>query len=74
VSGDFNGDGAVNGSDFVLWQRGYGSTGIDLAADANGDGRVDTDDLNIWQTNFGRVGGVALSVVPEPGGQFFFYP
>jgi len=68
---DFDGDGFVNGNDFLVWQRGVG-TGTSLVdGDANGDGAVDAADLAIWEVQFGSpavmgsssVTGVA---VPEP--------
>lgn len=56
IAGDFNGDGDVDGSDFLAWQRGYpGSlTGADLAS---------------WQQNFGWGVPAApnLQTIPEPG-------
>ncbi|HMP05728.1 MAG TPA: dockerin type I repeat-containing protein [Lacipirellulaceae bacterium] len=46
---DFNGDGRVDGADFLIWQRGLG-VGTTLAAgDANGDGAVNAADLTIWR-------------------------
>lgn len=51
--GDFNGDGAVSGSDFLLWQQTSGST-ADLRADADGDGIVGGNDLSIWSDHFGN--------------------
>lgn len=64
--GDHDFDGDVDGTDFLSWQRGFGST-VDVAADNNGDAIVDGDDLLFWQTNFG-VSSVALTLnsVPEP--------
>jgi hypothetical protein len=73
VAGDFNGDGSVNGSDFILWQRTYGMTGINLVADANGDGKVDAADLGIWKANFEREGVAALRIVPEPGSAILLF-
>jgi hypothetical protein len=52
--GDFNGDSAVDGADFITWQRGFpdSHTAADLAA---------------WQGQFSGGGGGA-SAVPEPTG------
>jgi hypothetical protein len=55
LDGDFNGDGAVNAADYVVWRK----------SNINGaQGYTD------WRTNFGRTsgGGSALgaSAVPEP--------
>jgi hypothetical protein len=65
--GDFNGDGAVDGSDFLNWQTEAGSSGPGLAADGNGDGAVNEGDLLIWRDNYGAGGAVALPA-PEPAG------
>ncbi|MBA3482609.1 MAG: fibronectin type III domain-containing protein, partial [Pirellulales bacterium] len=53
-NGDFDGDGHVDGSDFLAWQRGLGATGATPEqGDANGDGNIDAADLAIWQEQFG---------------------
>ena len=71
-SADFNGDGMVDGADFLAWQRGFGLTGQTgvMNGDANSDGLVDAADLAVWQSQFGDD---ALSppsnvAVPEPAG------
>lgn len=68
--GDFNRDGRVDGSDFLLWQRGYNtSVANGTGADGNGNGLIDGPDLAIWKLNFGNsVAAVAPanSAVPEP--------
>jgi hypothetical protein len=54
--GDFDGDGDVDGRDFLLWQRG-----------SSPDPRS-TEDLADWQTNYGVAPLASSSVaVPEPG-------
>ena len=67
---DFDGDGDVDGADFLAWQAGFGITGTATLADgdANGDGDVNAGDLAIWQSQFGTLPGNALSsaAVPEP--------
>jgi autotransporter-associated beta strand protein len=66
---DFNNDGIVNGSDFLIWQRGLGLTGQTTKAngDANGDTLVNAADLAIWKTKFGGPGASgAANSVPEP--------
>ncbi|MAT69108.1 MAG: hypothetical protein CMJ58_06235 [Planctomycetaceae bacterium] len=51
LAGDFNLDGAVNGGDFLAWQRGGGSGG----------------DLVNWRANFGlTAAGRGAAAVPEP--------
>ncbi|MCA9236985.1 MAG: hypothetical protein KDA44_16030 [Planctomycetales bacterium] len=67
---DFNGDGSVDGLDFLTWQRGLGLTGQtdNSHGDANGDGVVDAADLDGWSELFGQsspASGAAASV-PEP--------
>jgi uncharacterized lipoprotein YddW (UPF0748 family) len=69
--GDFNSDFAVDGQDFLLWQRGYGLTtgATSLQGDANADGKVDLSDLRRWQQNFGWFQNPAASAamaIPEP--------
>jgi hypothetical protein len=65
---DFNNDGTVDGADFLVWQRGFGTGTNNLTGDANGSGGVDGGDLAIWKTQFGgappAVG--AIGAVPEP--------
>lgn len=66
---DFNGDGTVDGADFVAWQRGFALTGqTDNAnGDANADGVVDAADLAVWQTQFGDSASQPVAnQVPEP--------
>ena len=70
---DFNGDGVVDGGDFLAWQRGFGMIdSVELEhGDANRDGLVDAADLNAWSAAFGtgaappNVSALATAV-PEP--------
>lgn len=64
---DFDGDGDIDGADFLTWQRGVGgANGTDLAdGNANGDAFIDGDDLAIWEAQFGTAT-VAVGSVPEP--------
>ena len=66
---DFNGDLAVDGTDFLIWQRGFGlSAQIDKSTgDADGDGNVNDADLAIWTAQFGTTSTPpAIGAVPEP--------
>lgn len=63
---DFNNDDAVDGNDFLIWQRGFGSPGTLLQGDANNDGAVNGADLDIWRGQFGAPSVVAAAAVPEP--------
>jgi len=51
---DFDGDGDVDGSDLLAWQRGESPNPLSPM------------DLAAWQTNFGAASLAALSTVPEP--------
>ena len=66
---DFDGDGDVDGNDFLIWQRGFG-TGTTMAqGDANNSGTVDGADLAVWQGQYGVSGGplaATTGAVPEP--------
>lgn len=68
---DFDGDGDVDGRDFLVWQRGFGQTGQTSNAngDADGNGTVDVQDLAAWRAQFGSGGG-AVGAVPEPASMF----
>ena len=67
---DFNDDDVVDGSDFLIWQRGFGTNGSATLGDgdANGDGNVDAGDLGAWAAQYGAPGAVSAvaSAVPEP--------
>ena len=53
ILGDFNGDGNVDGADFLVWQQGFGS-------------EFDATDLGNWEANFGAGAALAAAAVPEP--------
>ncbi len=65
-TGDFDDDGDVDGRDFLIWQRGFGSGTTLAEGDGNADGVVDGIDLGIWQDQYGSAGLVSLGAVPEP--------
>jgi hypothetical protein len=61
-AGDFNGDGAVNAADYVVWRKGLGTT-------------YTQDDYNVWRAHFGATAGSgsgsalglpSQAAVPEP--------
>jgi hypothetical protein len=68
--GDFNLDRRVDGADFLLWQRGLGSTGARFdQGNANLDGAVNGADLTTWRATYGVTAPLALATtaaVPEP--------
>lgn len=55
ATADFDQDGAVDGADFLTWQRTFGLALTPHAAgDATGDGMVDGRDLVRWAADFGE--------------------
>lgn len=68
-NGDYNGNGVVDGVDYVLWRHAMQSGGP-LAHDTTPES-VSAADYQLWRANFGQTGGAgnALDVasVPEPG-------
>jgi hypothetical protein len=70
LHGDNDGNGRVDGRDFLIWQRQLGATGGSLVGDSNGDGMVDDFDLLLWRQNYGAqlaAGALTSNVqVPEP--------
>ena len=60
LAGDYNADGTVNASDYVVWRANFGST-TGLAADGSLNGVVDAADYTVWRNNFG------LSLPPGAG-------
>jgi ELWxxDGT repeat protein len=60
--GDFDGNRAVDGADFLLWQRQLGAIGPGLAADNDGNAAVDGHDLTAWLNHFGAPPAVAAMV------------
>lgn len=55
---DGNGDGTVDGLDFLQWQQGNG--------DFNNDDAIDGGDLAVWQQQYGSSTDISLGAVPEP--------
>ncbi len=52
---DFDSDNDVDGTDFLIWQRGFGTPDATLAdGDSNSDGVVDGEDLNNWMDQYGE--------------------
>jgi pectinesterase len=68
-SADFDGDGDVDGQDFLVWQRGFGleAQTDNSLGDADFSGVVDADDLTVWQEQYGSpMNDLAVAIVPEP--------
>lgn len=69
VPGDYNGNGAVDAADYVVWRNTLGQSGSGLAADGNGNQMIDSGDYNFWRAGFGQTngsGGGLTAAVPEP--------
>ncbi len=54
-AGDYDLSGAVNGDDFLAWQRNLGSTASPAGSGADGDGSgtIDAGDMSVWRDNYG---------------------
>ncbi|TWT75907.1 Cytochrome c551 peroxidase precursor [Posidoniimonas polymericola] len=73
LPGDYNDDGVVDASDYIVWRSTQGTPG-DLLADGNADGLVDSADYDLWRANYGATwesltlaGDVAAATAaPEP--------
>ncbi len=65
---DFDGDGDVDGNDFLIWQQGFGTAGGQPQGNADGMGNIDGADLAIWKDQFGTGGAAtpAVAGIPEP--------
>ena len=66
VQGDFDGDGDVDGRDFLIWQRGFGAEQLTASAadgDADADRDVDAADLTIWKNNYGAMQAIQAALI-----------
>jgi hypothetical protein len=72
VTGDFNRDGIVDASDYVLWRRILGqNVPPGSGADADRNGVIEQADYALWQANLGATPGGGASArssvtIPEP--------
>ena len=76
LPGDYNGNGTVDASDYVLWRETQNQTGVNLAADGSGNGIVGQEDYLLWRSRFGQTTAAAgtsayaasdsVNAVPEP--------
>ena len=68
LPGDANGDGAVDGQDYIIWNDYKFTAGTDwTTGDFNGDGSTDGADFILWNENkFTSVGSFDTVAVPEP--------
>lgn len=74
VPGDFNGDGMVDLSDYVVWRDNLGAA-TENALNGGGDqmNGVDTGDYDLWKQQFGagQSSASATQAVPEPAAASF---
>jgi hypothetical protein len=71
VAGDYNGNGTVDGADYVIWRKNKGITsgGTVSQGDGTGDGAVNDADYDYWRARFGNNSGSGFGTtlsVPEP--------
>ena len=67
LGADFNLDNVVDGTDFLLWQRGFGKlapSASKIDGDADDDQDVDSDDLNHWRLQFGGSSQIEVLLAP----------
>jgi hypothetical protein len=73
VLGDYNRNGLVDATDYIVWRKTFGQMGAGLAADGDRSGTIDAGDFDVWMTKFGQLApspGASLKPqigVPEPG-------
>lgn len=68
--GDYNYNGVVEASDYVMWRNFIGQTGVGMSADGDGSNSIDSGDYDVWRANFGNTvgGGAALPSAELPAG------
>jgi hypothetical protein len=68
-NGDYDGDGNVDGRDFLAWQRGFGSAAVPpgSGADGDGSGTVDGNDLNVWQESYAALPVSVVATTADTG-------
>jgi hypothetical protein len=68
--GDYNGDGAIDAGDYIVWRKLLGSSVATRyrGADGDGDGTIGPGDYAVWRTRYVRPPGSGTQVlaVPEP--------
>ena len=66
--GDYDRSNAVDGNDFLAWQRSFGSV-ADLNADGNNSRRIDAGDLDVWKNTLQAPVVAATVTVPSNAAQ-----
>jgi hypothetical protein len=67
ILGDYNKNGIIDASDYVLWRKTVTQSGPALAADGNNNGHIDSADFDIWRTNYGAQAAASGTTLPGPG-------
>ncbi len=67
LTGDYNGDGAVDAADYIVWRKTFGSNTV-LHADGSRSGTIDDIDYDLWVRSFGVLNPPSspTQFVPEP--------
>jgi hypothetical protein len=72
VLGDYNGNGAVDGADYVLWRNGG-----PLQNEGDQPGVINNADYTFWRAHFGATSGsgaaTGTAAVPEPATAFLWF-
>jgi hypothetical protein len=67
LTGDYNGNDAVDVADYTVWRNSLGQIETGLPADGNTNGRIDDGDYDVWKSHFAEsLGAGGAAVVPEP--------
>jgi hypothetical protein len=75
LPGDYNDNGSVDATDYIIWRKTFGQIGEDMPADGDGSGEIDNGDWTVWKANFGSAqspGGAGSTAVPEPSADRMF--
>lgn len=68
--GDYDLDGTVSGTDFLLWQRQYQqAVTVYQQADGDGSGTVDEADLAVWSNHYGSFSSLEAFTFPLSSGE-----
>lgn len=72
VPGDYNGNGIVDGADYVIWRKGVAPLPNEVAGITTG--QTTPEDYDAWRARFGNNSGSGLGTqtVPEPSGVLLF--
>jgi hypothetical protein len=69
IPGDYDRNGIVDASDYVLWRKTMSQNGANLPADGNHNNVIDAADYTYWRNRFGNntsATGVSETTIPEP--------